>query len=215
MADKQAQIDYFERLLEEHGPNYKALDWNSVDSQKLRYKIFKEMFVYGKKSCGVSILDVGCGFGDFYGFLKAEGLLNRQRISYTGYDISPKLLEVARKKYPEARFELKDVMEDRYVPKFDYVFCSGVFNIRTTEEQGHLEFVKEMIFRMYDLAGCGLSANFLSEGALPVGAAEDLHSGRYFYFKPEEIIRFCRFVCSRFFIRHDYHPGDFTVYLLK
>jgi SAM-dependent methyltransferase len=213
--DKTAQRQYYEGLLSQYGENCRALDWNSVDSQKLRYKIFKEMFVYGKKSCGISVLDVGCGFGDFYGFLKAEGMLGRQRINYTGYDISPKLLEVAGKKYPEARFEVRDVLEDRCVPGFDYVFCSGVFNIRTTEEHDHLEFVKEMIFRMYDLAGCGLSVNFLSEGALPLGAAEEQNSGRYYYFKPEEILRFCRFVCSRFFVRHDYHPGDFTVYLLK
>jgi len=213
--DKQGQITYFEGLLTQHGANYKALDWNSPESQRLRFKIFKEIFVYGKKASGISLLDVGCGFGDLYGFLKAEGLLHRNRITYTGYDISPKLLEVARKKYPEAKFELKDMLEDRYVTKFDYVFCSGIFNIRTSEAFDHLDFVKEMLFRMYDLAGCGVAVNFLSEGALPVGSPEDLNSGRYFYFKPDEILNFCRFVCSRYILRHDYHPGDFTVYLLK
>lgn len=213
--DKQGQIAYFEGLLAQHGANYKALDWNSPESQRLRFKIFKEIFVYGKKASGISLLDVGCGFGDLYGFLKAEGLLHRNRINYTGYDISPKLLEVARKKYPEAKFELKDMLENRYVPKFDYVFCSGIFNIRTSEEFDHLDFVKEMLFRMYDLAGCGVAVNFLSEGALPIGSPEDLNSGRYFYFKPDEILNFCRFVCSRYILRHDYHPGDFTVYLLK
>src|SRR3989338_7288409 len=172
--EKQSQIDYFEGLLARHGGSYKALDWNSTESQRLRYKILKEIFVYGKKSANVSVLDVGCGFGDLYGFFKADGLMHRHRISYTGYDIAPKILAVAKKKYPDAKFELKDVLADRYVPKFDYVFCSGIFNIRTAERDEHLDFVKEMLFRMYDLSSCGTAVNFLSEGALPLGSLEDL-----------------------------------------
>ncbi|MGB9613248.1 MAG: class I SAM-dependent methyltransferase [Candidatus Margulisiibacteriota bacterium] len=212
MVDKAAQIEYYEKLLSQYGENYRALDWNSPESQRLRYKIFKEIFIYGKKSSGISVLDVGCGFGDFYGFLKAEGILHRNRISYTGYDISPKLLGVARKKYLDAKFELRDILEDRYLPMFDYVFCSGVFNIRTGEVFEHLDFVKEMVYRMYDLANFGVAVNFLSEGMLPSTVA---NVDRYFYFNPEQVMNFCRYVCSRFILRHDYHPGDFTVYLLK
>ncbi|MBU0672200.1 MAG: class I SAM-dependent methyltransferase [Candidatus Margulisbacteria bacterium] len=215
MTDKKKQIDYFEGLLAKHGESFLALDWNSPESQKLRYKIFKDLFVWGKKSTGISILDVGCGFGDLYGYFKAEKLLGRHKIRYTGYDVSAKLLEVAKKKYPDGRFELKDILEERHLPKFDYVFCSGVFNIRTGATANHLEFVKEMLLRLYDLANYGIGVNFLSEGAIPISVPEDLNSGRYFYFKPEEIMSFCRFISNRFIIRHDYHPGDFTVYLFK
>jgi SAM-dependent methyltransferase len=215
LMDKSRQIEYYEGLLEKHGESYLALDWNSPESQRLRFKVLKEIFVYGRKSTGISVLDVGCGFGDFYGFLKAEGVIHRNRISYTGYDIAPRILEVARRKYPDARFELKDVLEDRRVPKFDYVFCSGALTLRTSEKDEHFDFVKEMLFRMYDLCSCGVAVNFLSEGALPISSPEDTNSGRYFFFKPEEIVNFVRFVCNRFILRHDYHAGDFTVYMFK
>lgn len=213
--DRKSQISYYEGLLARHGENYLALDWNSPDNQKLRFQILKEILVYGKKISNISVLDVGCGFGDLYGFFKAEKLLGRYKICYTGYDISPKLLEVAGKKYPDAGFELKDILESRNLPKFDYIFCSGVFNIRTADSGSHLEFVKSMLLRMYDLVNYGVAVNFLSEGALPISNPEDLNSGRYYYFKSDEILNFCRFICSRFILRHDYHPGDFTVYLLK
>ncbi len=212
---KDQQIAYFEGLLARHGENYRALDWNSPESQKLRYQIFKEIFVYGKKASNISVLDVGCGFGDLYGFFKSEGLLSRHKIHYTGFDISSKILDVARKKHPEARFEIKDILEEDSLEKFDYIFCSGVFNIRTTDSESHLGFVKSMLSRMYDLANLGVAANFLSEGALPISNIEDLNSGRYFYFKPEGIVNFCRTICSSYVLRHDYHLGDFTVYLLK
>ncbi|OGC28976.1 hypothetical protein A2311_03250 [candidate division WOR-1 bacterium RIFOXYB2_FULL_48_7] len=213
--NKGDQIAYFEGLLAEHGESYKALDWNSVESQRLRFQILKELFIYGRKSSGLTLLDVGCGFGDWYGFLKAEGLLRRHRITYTGYDISPKIVAVAKKKYPDADLSVKDILEDRYIKKYDYVICSGVFNIRTTDTEAHLDFVKEMMARLYDLAAFGVGMNFLSEGAFLSAGSTDLNNGRYFYFKPEEIISYCRFLGARFIMRHDYHPGDFTVYLLK
>ena len=212
---KQGQIDYYEGLLSQHGDSYLALDWNSPESQRLRFKIFKEIFVYGKKASGISVLDVGCGFGDFYGFLKAEGVLNRQRISYTGYDITPGVITVAKKKYPDGRFELKDILTERSVPKFDYVFCSGALNIRTTEKDEHFAHVREMVARMFDLSVCGTAINFLSEGSLPAAPADELNAGRYFYFSPDQIVNYARHLTSRFIIRHDYHPGDFTLYLFN
>jgi len=213
--DRAAQIAYFEGLLAQHGANYLALDWNSTESQRLRFKILKELLVYGKKAAGVSLLDVGCGLGDLYGWLKADGTLHRNKISYTGFDISPRLIEAARKKYPDGKFEVRDILEDRFAPKFDYIFCSGIFNIRTTERNDHLDFVKEMLFRMYDLASYGVGVNFLSEGGLPLASREELAAGRYFYFNPEELLNYSRFIATRYILRHDYHPGDFTLYLLK
>lgn len=213
--DKKAQIDYYQGLLARHGENYLSLDWNSPESQKLRFQVLKEIFVYGRKAFNISVLDLGCGFGDLYGFFKAEGLLTRHHIKYTGFDIFSDFVEIAKKKYPDARFELKDILEEENLPKFDYIFSSGVFNIRTTDVEGHLEFVRAMLQRMYDLAVCGVSVNFLSEGGLPISDPEDLNSGRYYYFKPDRILNFCRSIGGRYILRHDYHPGDFTVYLLK
>ncbi len=213
--DRAAQIAYFEGLLAQHGPNYLALDWNSTESQRLRFKVLKELLIYGKKAAGVSLLDVGCGLGDLYGWLKAEGTLSRNKISYTGFDIAPKLIEAAKKKYPDGRFETRDILEDRHAPKFDYIFCSGVFNIRTTDRLDHLDFVKEMLFRMYDLCNYGVGVSFLSEGGLPRTAPDEAEAGRYFYFNPEELLNCSRFIATRYILRHDYHPGDFTLYLLK
>ena len=212
---KQSQIDYYEGLLDKHGENYLALDWNSPESQKLRYQIFKELFVYGTKAADVSVLDVGCGLGDLYGFLKKDGLLKRNKLRYAGVDISPRLIEAAKKKYPDANFGVVDILEERKLPQVDYILCSGVFNIRSLDITSHLEFVKTMLLRMYDLVNYGVAVNFLSQGAMPLSDPEDLNSGRYFYFKPDEILSFCRFITNRYIIRHDYHPGDFTVYLLK
>ncbi|MBU0501727.1 MAG: hypothetical protein KJ811_00585, partial [Candidatus Margulisbacteria bacterium] len=115
----------------------------------------------------------------------------------------------------EATCAVKDILNETDIPQFDYIFCSGIFNIRIEDIKTHLEYVRLMLARMYDLIHCGIAVNFLSEGAIPVSDQEDLNSGRYFFFNPEKILGFCRELGCRYVLRHDYHPGDFTVFMLK
>ena len=215
MINKQKQIEYFEGLLAKHGPNFAALDWNSPESQELRYKVFDEIFVHGKKSVNISLLDLGFGLGDLFGYFKRHKHLESRKIKYTGYEISPKLLAAAKARYPEAHFEFKDFLEEKKLPRFDYIFASGVFNMRTGDRDSHLEYVRLMLQKMYDLIHSGVAINFLSEAVIPISNQDDLNSGRYFFFKPEEVLSWCRQICSSYVLRHDYHPGDFTVFLLK
>jgi SAM-dependent methyltransferase len=208
------QAAYYEGLLDQHGVRAEALDWNSRSSQELRYRIFQDAFNYTDKR-SVEILDVGCGFGDFWGYLKKQRLAEKFKIKYQGIDVSAKLIGVARQKYPEVSFEVKNILADNLGKKFDLVFCSGAFNIRFMEENLHLQYIKDLLLKMFELSKIGVIANFLSASAVYLTAREDLNSGRYYYFRAEEIINLCRFLSSRYILRHDYHPGDFTVYLFR
>ncbi len=206
---KEKMAAYYEDLLDKHGDSYLTLDWNSEESQKLRYAVLMYLFYITQRRKDISILDVGCGLGHFYKFLKDEGFISRDRIEYCGYDISEKLIKIARKRHPEARFLVKDILKDEVKP-FDYVFCSGVFNIILTDEATHLKFVNDMIRRMFDIVRIGLAVNFLSVTGLNRSEAS-----QYYFFKPEEIVYWVRALTNNFTLRHDYHPGDFTVYILK
>lgn len=57
------------------------------------------------RSNGVtSLLDVGCGTGPIYEILKQDNDL----MVYKGVDYSPAMIEVAKKSFPEASFEVED-----------------------------------------------------------------------------------------------------------
>jgi SAM-dependent methyltransferase len=213
--DKNKMIEYYENLLNQHGDHYLSLDWKSPSSQKMRYDAFIDLFALGKKKKDISVLDLGCGFGDFYGYLKNEGWVEDKKIKYIGYDINPKLIEKAQKKYPEARFEVQDIMEKKAFPKFDYIFSSGIFNICFSQSNDHMEYVREMIIRMYDLSESGMASNFLSVNGAYLMDEKELKQKQYFYFRPEDLVNVSRFLTNRYLLRHDYHPGDFTLYLLK
>ena len=80
-----------------------------------------------------SILEVGCGTGDFLNALKPkEGV---------GIDISREMIDLSKKKYPEYEFYVMDAEDMAIKRKFDYVIMSDLL--------GHLEDVWQA-FRQLD-----------------------------------------------------------------
>jgi SAM-dependent methyltransferase len=208
---KEQQIKYYESLIEKYGDHYLSLDWKSPDSQKLRFRVLEDIFAITDKKSNFSALDIGCGFGDFYGYLKKAGY----KFNYLGYDISPKIIEMAKRKYPDASFEVRDIIDDQKPRQFDFVFCCGALNISFDKTESHLDFIKSMLLRMFELCKIGTGVNFLSSQAIYHLPDESFRRPQYFYTKPEDIVSFAKGMTGRFILRHDYHPGDFSVYLLK
>lgn len=210
MFDKVRQVKYYEDLLSRYGDNYLSLDWKTPESQDIRYSVFWDLInMFGQEQ--FSVLDVGCGFGDIFGYL------NKLKLDFTyhGLDIAPKIIDHAHKKYPNAQFEVKDILEDHVRGKYDFVFLSGALNICFGTREEHLEFIRSMLIRMFELCKIAVGVNFLSSQAIYCLKDEDLLQKQYFYSKPEEIVSFAKGLTNRFILRHDYHPGDFTVYLIK
>ncbi|MBI5699880.1 methyltransferase domain-containing protein [Candidatus Saganbacteria bacterium] len=209
--DKARMAEYYEDLLAKHGDHYLSLDWKSPESQGIRYRIFEDLiFMMGERE-GFSVLDVGCGFGDFFGHLKKGGF----KFDYTGYDISYKIVDRAARKYPEANFEVRDILNDPDPQKFDFVFCCGALNINFEDAPSHLEYARSMLLRMFELCKIGAGVSLLSSQAMYFVKEDEFNRSQYFYFKPEDIIGFAKGLTSRYILRHDYHAGDFTVYLIK
>ncbi len=216
MPEKERMVSYYADLYDKYGYDWRSLDWKDPAGQKTRYEILSSMIEKGDKKRDISILDIGSGLGHFYGYLKEQGLLTKCNIDYTGYDINSKLVEAAKKKYPEVKFAVKDILEGYFAERFDYVFLCGVFNIKFSDEAEHLAFVKEMLLRSFESSKIGMAVNFLSVNGIYYIPGKDLEQPSiYYYFKPEDIIEYLRSFGGRYILRHDYHPGDFTVYLFK
>ena len=83
-------------------------DYNSISdhfdlTRKHPWKEFEAFKPYLRDD--IFIADVGCGNGRFYEHLKDEGY----KADYLGIDNSEKLLEIAQKKHPEAKFILGEL----------------------------------------------------------------------------------------------------------
>lgn len=196
--DNERNVRLYSERLARHGYDVKALGWGSRESQATRFAVLSEVGKMG----GRSILDVGCGLGDLYAWMKGR----RFRVSYLGLDITPGMVEKARARFPKAQFRVCDVLDhSQAIAAHDYVLSSGIFTHRTVST---FEFLEAMVGRMFSLSKRALAFNCLS------GWAEHKEHEE-FHADPMRVVEFCRRLTPWVVLRHDYHPRDFTVYLYK
>ena len=171
-----------------HLEGVKSLGWGSDYSQQKRFDILVEI---GAK-INDSVLDVGCGYGDF----------SKDFVNYLGIDLREDAITMAKNKYSDVKFELKSIydIDDTY----DWVFASGIFCFINDWEE-----TESIIQKMFNTSKKGISFNFLSD----LTTKEKLSDMKYT--KIEEILPFIYKLTNKFTIRHDYLINDFTIYLYK
>jgi SAM-dependent methyltransferase len=197
-VDNQRIVNFYSGLVRRYEGDPRALDWGSRDSQALRFSILAQV----ARVEGASVLDVGCGVGDLLEYLR----LKEVSVDYTGYDLTPEMIQSARRRFPEHRFETRDLlMEQEPTELFDYVLASGIFYLRQYEPMRYLE---SMARRMFAACRKGVAFNTLSIMASQRAPGE-------FYADPADVLKMCLEITPSVAVRHDYLPHDFTVYLYK
>jgi cyclopropane fatty-acyl-phospholipid synthase-like methyltransferase len=139
---------FYDKLCQENKENWKACHWASRESQEDNFNIMLQISPLEPTD---KILDLGCGTGDFYGFLKKRGW----KASYEGIDVSQNMIDRAWTKFPESRFAQIDFLSDQFNYKYDWIFACGPFNHKTTDQYEYLE---KCIKKMHTLAkkGCAM-----------------------------------------------------------
>lgn len=184
---------HYDQLASEHGDTAAAVQQSSVQSQDRRLEVLAEI----GSLAGAKVLDFGCGAGRLLEVLKRKhGLPERD---YTGYDLSGNLLEFGRLKYPEARFEQRDILIDGVGENFDYVFISGVFNNRISDNEA---FIRKTLTLLFSKARKGLAFNILS-------CYVDYMDEGLYYADPDVLFRYCKeWLTPAVTLRHDYRVKD-------
>lgn len=201
-ASRQKIVRLYEDSLRRHGPNVHALRWTGTRSQQTRFDVLTEVGPWDN----VSVADIGSGLGDFYGFLRDRG----HAVQYTGYDITPGMIDAARARFPDgnARFELRDILTEGMGGAFDYVVASGTFNIRIDD---HDTFLRRMLAAMYEGCRRAVAFNVLQ----PAPYSDWPGSEMYYDIAAEEVVAYCRTLAPRVELREGYLPFDSTVFMYK
>src|SRR5438034_3259354 len=79
---------YYSAKVVDHGATARGVDWNSPESQELRFQQLERLFEDAEP---FTINDYGCGYGAFAVFLRRRG----RRAPYCGFDISMEMLTAA------------------------------------------------------------------------------------------------------------------------
>lgn len=123
------------------------LGWRDLESQTSRYDVFLEHCLQNNQS----VLDFGCGLGDFYQYAKDKGFT----IEYKGIEIVEEFVKKAKEKYgDDINISSGNVLFD--MTKYDWVFANGTFSVGFTEETMY-----EHIEHLLGVANIGLCFNLL------------------------------------------------------
>lgn len=167
--------------------------WNSVESQRLRFKVLRKLLP--KDLSTLDIVDAGCGFADLYLYLQETHSLPG---NYIGLEVMEAMIEDAKERTGREVLAC-DVLHDP-LPKADLYVCSGAMNILTRFET-HL-----FIRRCFEASKKGFVFNLLK------GRDDSLV---YNYFHPGEIRRLGKEMGATVTIKEGYLPRDFSIAFYK
>lgn len=196
MSANKYLIDLYTSHYKTYGATPQGLGWGIKDRTTIRYQILSSRWDLE----GVTILDVGCGFGDFYGFLAQQKI---KHILHTGIDINPSFIRIAKKRYPKTTFRVCDLTETTSIGISDYVFASGLFNDRMPHAKPR---IVQLLKAIRAHTKKGFAVNFLSNKV-------DYQLPHAHHTDPAWALDLCYTFSNNIVLRNDYMPFEFTVFV--
>lgn len=185
---------FYSSAIEKFGTTAKGVNWHSSESQKLRFKIILEMLPNDISQ--FKMADAGCGFGDFYIYLKKK---KKEAKNYIGIDLLPDMYSIASSK-TGCEIIIADICKDT-LPLADYYICSGAMNVLESFET-HL-----FIRNCFSSSKIGFIFNVLHG---------DKESETYNYMTTKQIEKIALDLgVGSVVMRDEYMDGDITVGFFK
>lgn len=196
--------EYYSKKVRVHGDNHLGVDWNSTESQELRFDQLTKVFGQKKE---LSVLDFGCGYGHLFGYLRKR----RFKCSYIGVDISRDMLDVARSRFGEGP-NRKFTLPKQRLPRVDYCVASGVFNVRLkTTSTAWKKYILATLDRFDHCSSKGFAFNCLT-----MYSDREYMRPYLYYADPCELFKYCKENFSRnVAVLHDYGLFEFTIVVRK
>lgn len=200
-------IEHYESCLAKHGDSHLGVDWPKAQDAETRYRVMLD--VIRRPHTGTwRLLDFGCGASHLYEYILANGI---QGIEYTGLDLSPKFVELSRKKFPKNRYVCADILEEpEAVPAFDYIVMNGVFTEkRGLEFEEMLAYFERTVRAAFAKTERGLAFNVMSKHV-------DWEREDLFHLPFDTLAQFLiRKLTRNFVIRNDYGLYEYTTYVYR
>jgi SAM-dependent methyltransferase len=191
----------YEELYDLYGFSPKSLGWTK-GKQEIRFlQLTRNLNLSGKR-----ILDVGCGFGDFAGFLIKNSVKDFQ---YWGIDLVPQFISNAKNTYSDSNIHFinDDFLKHSFNQSFDYVISSGAFNLDLKNLDGYA-YISEILRKMYGLSEVAVAADFLSNRV-------DYRYKHNFNSDPMKILEMAYALSKRVNLLNDCFPFEFCVEIYK
>lgn len=188
-------------LYKEHGYSPKSLGWTK-GKQDMRFsQLTRDWDLRGKR-----FLDVGCGFGDFVGYLQRH---EYDDYSYLGIDLLEEFIGEGEKQYGSDRvnFLCGSVEEIDLEDNFDFGIASGTFN-EACDVDDCYDMVAAILQKMFNVCQTAISVDFLTDRV-------DYRYSHNFNYSPEKILGIAYSLSRRVVLRNDLFPFEFSVTIFR
>jgi SAM-dependent methyltransferase len=193
-VEQEAIARYTDRL-QRFGEDARTLGWASRADQWARFAAAARATSFADRS----LLDIGCGLGDFRVFLEEQG---ERFTSYAGVDINDALLDVARRRFADSRFERRNVVTEPFPePVCDVALMLGLVNFRLTDLDNYA-YAARAIDAGFAACREALVVDMLSDRRVPEYPAEDM----VFYFDPARMLAMALERTPHVDVQHSYAP---------
>lgn len=196
---------YYSNKIIQYGPTPKGVDWNSLESQIVRFEQISKVIKKEK----FKITDVGCGYGKYFEFLKESYTM----VEYLGIDLSEEMINQSQKLYGDfVNVTFKKMINISDILVTDYIVSSGIFNVKFNySEVEWLNYILKTLKEFDKKSTCGFSFNMLSNYSDKEHMRNDLY-----YADPLFIFDYCKKNFSKkVSLLHDYGLYEFTIIVRK
>lgn len=202
--------EHYKNCFDKYGDNHLGMDWPNKDDVETRYQVMLDILNNSRKGLDqkYTLLDFGCGTAQMLDYMNK---INFASINYVGLDISEKVVELAKTKFPDNTFVACDaLLRPDLVPNFDIGILNGIFTEKRELSYDEMwEYFKTLTQLLFQKSRVALSFNVMS-------ANVDWQRDDLFHVSLDELSSYlCTRLTRDFVVRHDYGLYEYTVYLYK
>lgn len=194
---------YYTDKIQQFGTTPQGVDWNSTDSQELRFEILSNVIPQDEK---FSILDFGCGFGSMLDYFDKK----YNSFKYVGFDVSEEMVHAALEKFSTKEYaKWTTSLPEENV---DYVIASGIFNVKLeNNNEDWLNYILETLHKIDASSTKGFSFNVLTK------YSDSEYMKDYLYYAdPLFLFDYCKTHFSKnVALLHDYNLYEFSILVRK
>lgn len=191
--------------LRERGPSAGGVFWKNADGQILRYDVLLGILDARDDQGGVSINDLGCGYGVLFDLIKDQHFMREGR--FYGYDICPDMVEEARRLHPDPRAHFSIAATP--TREADYSFVSGTYNMCIEAERGAWsDYIFESLAMLWNKSRRGIAFNMLD-------ARTRVHIDDLYYADRADFLDFAYTLSDNVTIIDDYPLDEWTIFVRK
>jgi SAM-dependent methyltransferase len=196
--------EYYDGKIRTHGPTARGVDWNSQESQQLRFAQLLKLIDHSRP---FTLNDFGCGYGALIDCLQQRNY----QFHYVGFDISAEMIARAEALHPRSS-QIEFVQDKGQLRQADYTVASGVFNVKlNTAGEEWRQYILAVLDTMNALSRAGFAFNALTK----YSDAEFMRPDLY-YADPLFLFDHCKSRYSKFVaLLHDYPLYEFTILVRK